>query len=847
MKKTIKTFLIALFCMLTLSTATTSVFAASAGPVIKVKSVATTSVTLYWTKDSDAKSYEIQRSTDAKNWTTIATGIKTTEYTDSKSLTTGKSYAYRVRSKYLLSYSNWSSYVVGKPVPAKVTGVKVKSSNATAIQLTWNKVAGASGYTVQFLSGSKWKTYKSISSNEIIVSGVKLGTTYSFRVAAVKVVSGKWIYGPVSDTLKAAPSLPATKTVALGGVNSTAMKILWAGVSGAKGFEVYNHNTKEWINAGAKTNIIISGLEPGKKYSFSVRAYAGSVKGKETSIFTWQTTPTVPQNVTITNVTTNTISYSWDPVEGASGYQPAYFTKANGKWINLPLTAGTNVTVTGLGSMEDCGFRVRAFVKNSNVYNINQYAISAYSANKVGKTVLGATTVSAGKSTSTTSTNISWKALNGAQSYVVEKYDISAKEWQRYDFNNNKWISSDSDDEDALITTTALTFTDNGKATRSDVYRVRCVDANGNLGTASNEVTASTSDIILGHEKGAAYFAIEQQLTWPAVDDAASYKVLVKNPVVSYEEIDFEASKVTKTNGTCKANLYLAPKSTHSIMVLCTTKDGRTTTATSWLTFNIGDLVFVKNTHEYYNTTVNSHLLYAARAINNTKAYEGAVTVKNTTQIGYDVNYLKISALELTSPKAIASFFNMFDGGEDIPLSTTEDFNTTLVFNKGSAINDDGRTVRLKSFVEPSSNVSSTAYLYNSQNTSAWKNAFSSVTTTKNSDGGYTMKLNFNKETGTCNYHNGFMSTFSSVDFGSASGLSVEKMEIGASALTLTIGPDGILKSYVASSPYSAVFSASFEAEEDVNDGGFNFDAGDLISMKMGIAGNTKFNYTFTK
>lgn len=854
MKKTFKSVIALLFVVLMLA-GTMTMASAVAAPTVKVKSVATTSVSLYWTKVSDADGYQIQRTTDGKTWTTLSSSVTATEYTDSKGLTTGKSYGYRVRSydKKLLTtdYSAWTAMVVGKPLPAKVTNLKVKAANATAIQLVWDKVAGASGYTIQFLSGSTWKTYKTQSGNSIIVSGCKLGATYSFRVAALKVVSGKYVYGPVSATLKANTILPATSTVKLAGVNANAVKLIWAGVSGAKGFEVYNHKTGAWVNAGATTTTIISGFQPGEECSFTVRAYAGSVKGKESAVYTFRTAPAVPSNVRVTDATDSTITYAWDSVDGADGYQAAYFTRANNKWITLPLTTGTTITVDKLGSLTDCGFRVRSYLKNSNVYNISEFATSAYSANKVSKTVLGPTTVTANKSTSAKDTSISWKALTGATGYSVEKFNVSANDWEVYDFNKKAWKSYSTLTDESILTTTELSFLDSGNSNRADVYRVRAYDAQGNKGTPSAHVTAFTSTVLMNNT--AASFSLQQTIAWPSVAGAKTYQVIARSPLTSIEDVvTLDAAKVDMGNGTCRANVYMAPKSIHSIMILALDENGQTLkVATDWVTFSVGDVVILAQGHKSYNAAVNSQLLYLAQAINNTKVYTKPITVSNKSQVSYSVNSLKIPILlvDKKTPAEVEKFFKSFgDDMEDMPTSANEKFDVTYHFENGTAVGEDGRTQKLRSFIEPSSNNSNAAYLYNSQNYNAWTKGFSSVTTKKNADNSLTMTLNFKKESTNTPYHNGYMSAFSASDFGGeGSGLNVSELSVGASTLTVVIDKDGILKSYKATSPYSAKFAASFTADEGVNDGGVNIGAGSIVSMEMGIGGQTIFDYTFVR
>lgn len=838
MKKTFKAFLVALLCMLTIS-ATMSTAAALDSPIVKVKSVTPTSVTIYWTKVSLALSYDVQRSTDAKNWTTIATGVKATEYTDSKSLTTGKSYAYRVRSKAVTS-SSWSAYVVGKPLPAKVTGLKVSAANNTQVKLVWNKVSGISGYTVQYYSGGAWKSLKHVTTNSYIVSALKLGTNYHFRVAAYKTVSGKKVYGPVSDYIKTTPVLLAPTKVQLAAVNNTQMKLQWPSVKGAKGYEVYLYETGKWKSAGANTYVFYSGMKAGETYSFTVRAIAGTVKGKNSAKVSFRTTPLAPKNVAVKEATDNSVTLSWDPSYGADGYQVAYRVKGATSWTTLPLTAGTTATATGLNGLTEYNFKVRSYLTNAGVNTA-----SSFSAVLSTKTVLPATKVSAQKLSASTDTKITWNALSGAAGYTVEKYEAFYQEWLVYSFNSKIWKFTKDITEDDVITTTAFAFTEEGKATRAETYRVKAVDANGVSGTPSNVVTAFTNDVAMNYT--ASTFALQQVFEWPAVSDAVSYTIVKRSPLNGTEDVaTFNASAITnKTTNRCKVNLCLAPESIHSIMVISVNADGGKNTATNWITFNVGTMPILASSHKYYVSSVNSQLLYLAQAINNTKAYNDTITVKNNSVVAYSVDSLKIPLLlvDKKTPEEVEKFFKKYDDSGDMPTSASEEFNSTITFQGGTGTNEDGRTVRLKNFVEPSANSTSIAHLYNGQDYKAWKNGFESVTTKRNSDGSVTMSLVFKKETTNSPYHNGYMSSFSAADFGAGSGLEVKKLEVGKSTLNVTIDKDGILKSYVASSPYSALFAASFVTDEGVD----NIAAGSLVSMEMGISGRTNFNYTFIR
>lgn len=847
MKKTFKSALALAFCVVTIFS--TMLMASALGkPTVKVKSVTYNSVSLYWTTVSGADYYQIQRTTDGKNWTTLSSNYAKTSCTDSKSLTTGKSYGYRVRAvdKGLLgrlTYSAWTAMVTAKPVPAKVANLKVKSSNNTSVQLTWDKVAGASGYTVQYLSGSAWKTYKTTTGNTLNVTGLALGKTYSFRVAAYRTVSGKKVHGSVSATLKAGPTLNAPTTVALTALNTTALKIQWNASAGAKGYEIYNGATKKWVNTKTTKGIVISGLKPGTKYQFAVRAYSGSFKGTQSKTYTFQTAPAAPTGLKATDATNKSITFTWNKVTGAAGYQYQYYNHTTKKWSSAYTTSSNTVTVSGLSGNTNYGFKVRAYVTNSNVYKISSAAYGAFAPTIAYKTAIEAPTVTAA-ATSTNTITLKWPAVSGAKAYTIEKFDSTSGGWVTFDFKTSMWKTPANLTAESVTTTTALTFADKGANSRTDLYRVRAIDTSGKKGTLSAETVGRTTDVFINNT--AATFNLQQLIRFPKVAGAVKYRVFTMYPSsLRGTSIDIPVSSMTSYNASIyETKICLAPKSIHSIMLYAVDANDKYLGNAINFTFSIGDLSIYASNHKYYNASVNSQLLYAARAINNTKSYTGDITVKNTTTIEYAIQALKILVNGKERPLISELVWALFKK-EGMEMNSSETYTTTLNFKDGTAKNEENKTVHLKGCIEPSANSSKTAYLYNANNYAAWKNGIESVKTTKNSDGGYSISFTIKKETGKSNYHDGFMSSFNAADFGASENFNVANVNVGKSTVAITIGPDGILKSYKAVSPYSSDFNASFTAEEGSGDMGV--EAGSLVNMRMSMSGNTLFDYTFTK
>lgn len=87
---------------------------------------------------------------------------------------------------------------------AAPTGIKA-SKSTDKITLSWNTVSGADAYRVYMYDPStgEYEKYKDVSGAKCTVSGLKSGTSYKFKIAALKKTNGKYKAGKRSKEISA--------------------------------------------------------------------------------------------------------------------------------------------------------------------------------------------------------------------------------------------------------------------------------------------------------------------------------------------------------------------------------------------------------------------------------------------------------------------------------------------------------------------------------------------------------------------------------------------------------------------------------------------------------------------
>ena len=241
------------------------------------------SAALTWKAVKGAEGYEIYMAQENGD-DYIRIGTTKNNYYNAQKLDLYGVYKFKVRSyatvngKTVFSPYSSAKEVIPTETPA-TPQISVKTSARTA-EISWNKIPGATGYTV-YMATSKNGKYKKIGTTKktsYLKKSLKAGQKYYFKIYAYSKTSAGTFKGDFSAvksiTAKNAPLSPEIKVSAL----SKGAKITVDKVNGAKGYTIYMATSKKGkykkIGSTTKTTFKKTGLKSGTNYYFKVKAYS---------------------------------------------------------------------------------------------------------------------------------------------------------------------------------------------------------------------------------------------------------------------------------------------------------------------------------------------------------------------------------------------------------------------------------------------------------------------------------------------------------------------------------------------------------------------------------------------
>ena len=346
------------------------------------KKATETSATISWNRVSGAVSYDI-----LFNGRSYSTTANSKEFTG---LTAGRSYTFQIRARNADvegAYTDQITVATPPKAPASVTA----TSTGDSVTVNWNKVTGAIGYLIRLNND---EIYGLENTTSTTYGGLKPKTAYTYQVASRSLDGvGSFSAAKTISTLAKMPDMPAGIQ---GQSTEDSVTVKWDAVSDATGYDIQFNGSTYGTIAPSRT---FTGLRENTEYAYKVRsknADGVSEYGPERKV---RTTPKAPTNP-IASSDESSVTVTWEPVAGASGYD----LEIDGKVYNVK---GTSYRVTGLKPDTYYSYRIRAN---------NTDGSSSYSRAKTLKTTsMPPETVK--ETRSQTSITLRWDRVSGASNY----------------------------------------------------------------------------------------------------------------------------------------------------------------------------------------------------------------------------------------------------------------------------------------------------------------------------------------------------------------------------------------------------------------------------------------------
>jgi fibronectin type 3 domain-containing protein len=267
------------------STLTTGVKATTQSAVLptptgfNATAVSSSTIILSWNAVSGANGYRIERRTGSANFVALLDNVASTNFQDS-TLSPNTKYDYRLTAKSTAGDSaaveaNAITPPTSNPPPTP-TGFNATAASSSEINLSWDAVAGASGYILERKHGSDpYSTIQAnLTNNGFSDTGLAANTQYDYRLYS-KNASGVSLEVEASASTLANPPSAPTGFVAEA-VSGTEIALSWDGVDGASSY-MLERKTGALSYSVLQDNLTDRlyadfGLSPNTLYSYRLRA-----------------------------------------------------------------------------------------------------------------------------------------------------------------------------------------------------------------------------------------------------------------------------------------------------------------------------------------------------------------------------------------------------------------------------------------------------------------------------------------------------------------------------------------------------------------------------------------------
>jgi len=425
--------------------------------------------------------------------------------------------------------------------PAIPIDLRSIDKTTDSVTLEWDAVDNATSYEIQYRkSGDEGWTNVPVEGTSTTISSLAANTVYEFQVLAVN-TDGKSDWSKSISVTTDRIKLAAPTNLTVDECTTTTLTISWTGVENAEGYGIQwaTDEDFDYITGTGQSNATffeITDLSASTIYYVRVMATT-KAEGFENSewsqpkIFTTAEPEYVPlappDNLAVSDKTTDSITLKWDAVDNATGYEVQYRKTGDEDGTVVPVS-GTSTTVTDLDDDTVYEFQVRAV----NAISESEWSVSIFETTDAIppeplETPMGLRVI--GKTSGTIT--LSWNSVSGATGYEV-----------RYRDNDGLWKM-----EDVVVTGTSAVVSNLVSETLYE-FQVRA-KKDGSCSDWSESVFEITSATIPGDLHDSDKTTDSVTLNWNIIPGATSYEIRYR--IVSASgSTQWSADNVTTTDTT---------------------------------------------------------------------------------------------------------------------------------------------------------------------------------------------------------------------------------------------------------------------------------------------------------
>lgn len=248
---------------------------------LNVTYASASSNSIEWLNVSGANGYEIFYSINTSTTFNLLNTTQSNSFIHN-SLTMNTKYNYKIRAYRIVNsekvYGLFGDVVSVTLLPLPPKNLGVVSTDYNSIHLSWDSVAGVSGYQVAYQvgSGNTFTQLPNTSLTSTTITNLLLGQICYFKVRTYQIIGGTYIYGPFTELGYGSPEL-STPALMVNEIGSSSIDLNWAAVAGATGYELHRYNPVtdefELYVDTQQLAATVSNLESGSSYYFILFAY----------------------------------------------------------------------------------------------------------------------------------------------------------------------------------------------------------------------------------------------------------------------------------------------------------------------------------------------------------------------------------------------------------------------------------------------------------------------------------------------------------------------------------------------------------------------------------------------